>query len=564
MQSPRNRAERRQFDRVCRLTAKMSEVEFARRVEDAPRAHRPAMLRARFRYRPAEFARYFWPDLFDQPFNDAHKSLFKVVDRGHYRDRRKLRSAVAAPRGIGKSTVASFAVPIHGVCYDLEQFIVMLSAGPDLAVELTEAIKVEFEENEKLAWVYGPFLVKGGKGDFRVQRGRGKSVRIMGRSARQPIRGPKHKGIRPTMVIIDDGERPDDVISPKMRVKQWNWLTKDVLKIGIRTGGGTHFYIRGTVLHVDSMLANCLKAPGWRSEKFRSIISWPDRQDLWHRCGEFYKDLTLGDDELRESIARAFYEAHRAEMDQGVEVLDPVGEPIFDLYISIWDEGLASFLQEKQNEPRDPSSSFFNSESFARFKLQGRTIHTADGRAVSLDQCRIAAWLDPIPGDQLVALSDDAGAGAGDYAAIAVVAQDNFGYRYVLDVWMRRCRDVDQLNALWELCELYGCEFAFIESNGFQRLFGRDFKRMRDERRAQGLYWQVEVQGRDSRQKKEDRIASLDASVTNGWLQFNETIRREVFAQFDEFPGGTHDDAPDAIEGAARSFGDRPGMRGEE
>ena len=546
------------FDIIARATANLEKVEFFTRVLNAHEEDRAEMLRARFRYDLEGFAKYFWPgSRFDMPFNRCHTSLFAFADRGRYDNRETVKSAIAAPRGIGKSTVASFVIPVHGIVYDLEAFIVVLSAGPDLATDLTDDMRQSFKENELLQKVFGKITVAGGKSDFKVKVNGRPSVRVLGRSARMPIRGPKHQGERPTLVLIDDGERSDDVMSRKMRVKQWNWLTKDVLKIG-RRQGGTHVHVRGTVLHQDSMLATCLRHIGWDSERWQSIVKWPDRQDLWEQCGRLYKDLSLG--ARRVEIVKAFYESNREEMDAGVEVLDDTAEPIFALYRLIWDEGLAAFLQEKQNEPRDTSASFFNSEEFARFRLVGNTIHTADGRTVDLRECEIAAFLDPIPGKELGVLSDDIGSGAGDYAAIAVVARDKFNYQYVLEVWMRRCKDTDQLNALMDICERYNCRQVTIESNGFQRLFGRDFERMLDERREAGKFWQIEVNAHNSHLNKNDRIAKLCGAIENSWLQFNASIRQEVFAQFDDFPNASHDDGPDSIAGARDSFTDAPEM----
>jgi len=508
-------------------------------------------IRARFFRDWRWMAAYCWPDRFTLPFNRCHDALVEP-ELVPYPDRPTDRDAVAAPRGTGKSSLASFVDPHRRIVYGVDAFIVIESAVQDLAIELVSDLYDAFLATEgTFLEVYGPFTVEGGKSDFTVSVRGAPSVRVLAKSWGQSIRGVKHRGVRPTCIIIDDGERSDRVRSATQRQQWWRYLTDDVLKAGLRAGqGGTHFRVRGTVLHTDSMLAAALGNPGWRGRKFKSIIAWPTQAELWEQCRRIWVDLTLG--EYRQAAAQAFYQANREEMDAGSEVLDPLAEPLFSLYELMWSDGLASFLREKQNEPRDGSSSYFNSETFRRCRVVGDVVHTADGRRVKLRDLRVGMRLDPIPGEELGALGDESGSGAGDFAAIAVLGRDALGYGYVLDVWMRRCRDTDMLNALWTLGERWGATRASIESNGFQRLVGRDFRRMQIERRDAGLWWQIAVDNDTSTLNKEDRIASLEPAVANGWLQFNEALPRPVFAQFDDFSGGAHDDAPDAVEGAWR------------
>lgn len=536
--------------------AALTDQEFVDRVTPLLPADRDEALRLRFRHDRMGFARYLWPDRFTLPFNACHEALFGASPHP-YQTRPKTHDAIAAPRGIGKSSVSSFVDVVHRVVYDTEAFVVIMAAVQDLAVELVTDIMETLQETESpLRDLYGRAVVLGGKSDFTVSIAGRPSIRILARSFGQTIRGVKHRGIRPTLIIVDDGERSDRVRSAIQRGQSWKFLNDDVLKAGLKPGtGGTETKIRGTVLHVDSMLATALTHPGWDGQRFASLISWPDRQDLWAQCGRYWCDLTLC--EYRRAAARAFYEANREEMDRGARVLDPVAEPLFDLYELIWAEGLASFLREKQNQPRDPASQFFDSARFARFRVQQGTVQVLDTdgkitRATALSALKVNLRLDPIPGKELGTLGDETGSGQGDFAAIAAIGRDQYGYGYLLQVWLARCRDTDQLAAMFEIGEQWGATRASIESNGFQRLFGRDYRRMVTERRAAGRFWQMALDEDVASTSKEDRIASLEPSLTNGWLLVNEALDRRAFEQFDEFPCGSHDDAPDAVEGAWR------------
>ena len=58
----------------------------------------------------------------------------------------------------------------------------------------------------------------------------------------------------------------------------------------------------------------------------------------------------------------------------------------------------------------------------------------------------------------------------------------------------------------------------------------------------------------EQHQNKEDRIATLEPAIANGWLAFNEKdLPGEFWTQFRQFPSADHNDAPDAVQGAVRS-----------
>src|SRR5690606_33873360 len=66
----------------------------------------------------------------------------------------------------------------------------------------------------------------------------------------------------------------------------------------------------------------------------------------------------------RAEDARAFYEANREAMDEGVEVLWPEVQPIYKLMTWKWDNGSKAFNTEYQNNPIDEESMIFNPDKF--------------------------------------------------------------------------------------------------------------------------------------------------------------------------------------------------------
>jgi predicted phage terminase large subunit-like protein len=492
----------------------------------------------------AVFCAYYFPERFSSPFNLMHLDFLERGKAPWGERARQAKIADAAPRGGAKSTIESFASLAHDAVYGLELYTTVISTTYDLSEDLVKDLHAVFTDPEGYAELhadYGPIRVTGSKTDFVVhipgQDARG--ARFKAFSFGGSIRGTKHKGVRPSKVVIDDGEHPEKVRSPGQRAKTWDYLTKDILKAGARH---TVFRVVGTVLHPASMLADLLKSPAWRSTRWRSIIEWPDRMDLWQDCRRIWADLT---DEDREETARTFYRRHRADMDAGAVVLWPEEEPLYDLMVLLWSDGAASFNSEKQNEPRDPTRQLFDVDGFQQCKWDGlSTITTAEGRVVNLRACKVRIWLDPRASDEIE---------RNDYAAIAVVVEDPHGYRFVIMCQMRRSTPAQQRADVWAVWQRFhhlDDVRVGYEDNGFQALNDEGFSRDKSERRRAQKPWKLPLKGYTSTVNKDDRIAALEPDVINGWIQFDEALPPEVTDQFRDFPGGAHDDGPDAIERA--------------
>lgn len=479
------------------------------------------------------------------PYNAFHLDVIHRDKLGWTERTRPRRIADAAPRGNAKSTLESFVSLLHDAVYGLEVFVGIISTTYDLSEDLVSDLYNVFTSPDQYEYfhaVYGPFNVKGGKTDFVVscpgQDPRG--TRFAAYSFGGSIRGSKHAGLRFSKVVIDDGEHPDKVRSPAQRAKTWDYLTKDILKAGDRF---SIFRVVGTVLHPDSMLSRLISngpgGLGWSSRRWRSVISWPERSDLWATCRELWADLTDPD---REETAARYYQRHRAEMDRGARVLWPEKESLYDLHVMLWTDGAASFNSEKQNEATDPERQIFYPQRWRRCTFDGATITTSRGRRVHLSEAQIAVWLDPRASEQTQRR---------DYAALAVAARDRHGYVYLLSVDMRRDDVPGQIARIWGAYDLYNNRARYgYEDNGFQVLMGREFERVREQRRAASMASACGLQGYTSTTNKIDRIASLAPRLDNGWIEVEAGVSAEVIEQFRQIPTGGHDDGPDAAERA--------------
>ena len=212
--------------------------------------------------------------------------------------------------------------------------------------------------------------------------------------------------------------------------------------------------------------------------------------------------------------------------------------------VLLWSDGQAAFNSEKQNEPSDPDRQAFDVETFRRCTFDGVHIVNANGRKVSLNTCRVGFWLDPRASSEIK---------RNDYSALAMVARDTAGYRYVLRCDLVRDSPAAARARVWALWEVFshlrGAKWAY-EDNGFAALNDEGWERERERRRMAGTAYNLTVKGYASTTNKHDRILRLQPDIANGHLQFAEDLSPLVLAQFRDLGSGTHDDGPDAIERA--------------
>ena len=451
--------------------------------------------------------------------------------------------------------------------------MVLSATRPD-AWAWAKTVKSWFEDSDSaLSRLYGPFVVTGGQEEFHIKGPRG-TVSIASRSFKSDVRGYNVSAVRPTRVIVDDGESRKEVNNPNQRRKWQKFINEDVLKLGPRTGGTLYDWL-GTVLHPDSILNRILKrkAPnqGWSAQKFQALIRFPDNSELWDTCRSLYVDLDATRDTIdpaalpmyriyrheldepdaaRLAAARYFYEANRAAMDAGAEVLDKHALPLFEIYIVIWDEGLPSMLKELNNDPTDPSERLFNPDEFRRceYRPDESLIITSAGKRLSVADCDVSVWLDPIPAEST----------GSDYAAVAVVARHRATKRrFALECSIERISTSQQRARLWAAFDRYGKgygvrkRFYSYENNGFQtHVIGESWEREQQIRTLQGKPADMRPKGFTSTENKVRRINRIQPDCENGYIEFSNLIPDDVFEQFRELPGATNDDAPDAIERA--------------
>ena len=288
------------------------------------------------------FRRTYFPHYVTEGAGDSvlHTSLDVVLPEAVDKKEGQL-LAVAAPRGEAKTTFTSLFFLLWCVLTGRKQYILMIADTKEQAAAFLEAVKTELEVNPRLLT------------DFAEHCGRGRvwnvwtaitaaNVKLQALGAGKRMRGLRHGPKRPDLVLLDDIENDENVVSPEQRDKLQSWLQKTVLNLGPPDGSLDVVYV-GTILHYDSVLARTLAKPGWQSLTFRAIMQWPENMHHWDTWEAIYKA------EGAES-GLLYYRANEAAMNKGAKVSWPGMRPLYRLMV-LRAEDHDAFDSEQQNDP---------------------------------------------------------------------------------------------------------------------------------------------------------------------------------------------------------------------
>lgn len=217
------------------------------------------------------FNRYYLADYFSAEPAGFHAELAEIAFT-------QRRAAMAAPREHAKSTLVSFSIPLHAICYATRRFIVQFRETDPIAQQAIDEIRQELESNERLHEDFGDLVGrrKWAEGEFVTANG----VKVLGRGQGSSARGLRYKQFRPDLVVVDDIENDEQVTSRQQRDKLERWFKRVVSNI---VGPDGALLVIGTILHHDSLLSRLLKQTDvyvtrlWRAIKEDGKPLWPAR-----------------------------------------------------------------------------------------------------------------------------------------------------------------------------------------------------------------------------------------------------------------------------------------------
>lgn len=433
-----------------------------------------------------------FPDIFYAPFSTLHQQVFDLINAGH------TKIAIAAPRGIGKTSVAR-TVAMRSILFRLQKFIVYISNSATSAEMQTENIKRDLISNSQIRKLFGNIKDAIDK-DAGIDESFSKAswtafgdTFILPRGSGQQVRGLNWANHRPELVIIDDLENKDEIRSEENRKKLKDWFWSDLMKTEDRYSKGCIFIYIDTIKHEDSLLVDLIESPEWASIQL-SI------------CDDNYKSYDpnyMTDDEILAEVAE-----HRR-----LGTLD-------------------AFYMERMNVPISKEDAVFKQEYFKYFEDQGDHI-LVDGERVSTRNLLHVTITDPARTVKLQSAD----------SAVLTVAVDRTSKRiFIRDIVAEKFYP-DQLYAeMFRQVQLYSSFILGYEVTGLSQFI---IQPVENECRVRGIHpliMELPPKGR-----KEDRVASLAPSYRLGYMYHNPNNCGKLEGQLLGFPRSKLWDVMDAL-----------------
>lgn len=533
-----------------------------------PARLRLPLLRAECARDPLLWGRLCYPDVTRAEYSGLHTdigewfaSLPTPAERAGQSPRRRV---VTGPRGGAKTTLLRLGL-LHRLLHRLEPYALVV--GPEAThcdAEMgTLRGLADSMDRPLLRRLHGPREWSGNLSEVRLTGGGG-TVYLSARPISGTIRGMNRDGQRPTLVILDDVEKPEHLDSPSTRARMRARLSDDIGNLGPPEGGLACIY-GATDLGEGSLPSHAELELGWDRSTVPAVLAWPEGLhegvdapgSLWETCRRLYLDRT---DPRRRATARAYYDNHRAEMTRGARVLHPVYQPLWSLVERLWDGGRVGFFRDYQQRPLSGDAQVFALQHIRRARVleDGEHLPVAlrlhDGLEVSLGDCDVAAWLDPRNSHQV---------DRNDYSGLAVVAvHRRTGLAVVCEhVAVREApaASVARLWALWERWRRWAPRVG-AEANQGGALLMDEWQRLQraaDKARRPSA---PPLALAHTTGAKAPRLASLGLPLETGQLQLadvdagvmqGEVSRMTLAAQLAGFPrASVHDDGLDAVERA--------------
>jgi hypothetical protein len=207
-------------------------------------------------------AQVLFPEIFSSPFSSLHDQIFDLVDSG------EKYIAIAAPRGIGKTSIAR-TVAAKGILFRDVSFVLYISQSSTFAEMQTENLKRDMRTTSLVREVFGD--IKMSSADTlddtfsRLAWVAFGSTLVLPRGAGQQVRGANWNNNRPQLIIVDDLEKADEVGNEENRKNLKRWFFSDLLRCVNKYNNDWRFIYIDTIKHEDSLLQNLVSHPDWAS-----------------------------------------------------------------------------------------------------------------------------------------------------------------------------------------------------------------------------------------------------------------------------------------------------------
>lgn len=444
-----------------------------------------------------------FPEHFSTEDSPLHHQIDELLD-----DDSIEKAAIAAPRGLGKTTRLSIGKCGQAILFSKYRFIVYVSNSFDAAQRQTNNLKRELLTNQTIRRYFGdirPEKVDGVEEDFSKvswvaeNKITGEKTIVLPRGYGQQIRGLKFGAQRPDLIIFDDLEETELLHNPAQRKKLKDWFFSDALEAkDQREGANCKIVYIDTLKHEDSLLAELLELEEWRSIRL-SI------------CDENYNSLAPGF-RSTENVKAAVENARRAGT-------------------------LDHFYREHMSEVVATENATFKNEHFKYYEEEELLLN----HNLNVENFVI---VDP---------AKTAKASAAHSAVIGVGVNLKTNAIYVRDLVLAHLERDELMNEAIEMCGRLNARVLGVEVTGLDQWIEQPF---RDEITRRGLNLNfVPLHAKRGRGGTElayeggkvARISGLAPYYRRGLIYHNKNVSGPLELQLRSFPRSKQWDAMDAL-----------------
>lgn len=230
----------------------------------------------------AVMCKTIFKERFEYEWSTAHQEVCQLLDDDSIRF-----LAIAAWRGFGKSSLVHMGYTARRVAARDKRYIVPVSATSKLAVAHSENLKRELMRNPAFVEIFGSMRTTDSfsKEEWIANNPTPNcpgGTMILPRGCGQQVRGILYDGHRPDLIIVDDLEDRENVMSSDQRLKAREFFLQDLMGCLDRSRRDYRVIVIGTILHEDSLLSSLLKDPMWTSVRYELcddefVSNWPQR-----------------------------------------------------------------------------------------------------------------------------------------------------------------------------------------------------------------------------------------------------------------------------------------------
>lgn len=420
--------------------------------------------------------------------------------------------AIAAPRGHAKSTAGTIAYTLASILFRSANYVVLVSDTESQAVMFLLAIKQELQENQDIKDFFHLTTdekgVKFEKDTEAVITGSfkdGHKFRIIAKGSESSLRGLLWNGQRPDLIVIDDFENDELVMSKDRREKLKRWFYGALLP-SLKPSGKVRMW--GTILHNSSLLESLMPSLTAKNTRYSGLKMYsepmpffrPMFKSLRYRAhSDDYKEILWSD-----RFDADFYKTKKAEFDK---------QGLSDVY-----------AQEYLNLPIDASKAYYR--KFDMHPMQAEDKKSRKKYYVTAD----------------LAISQDERA---DYSVFMVVGMDEARNVHVVNVYRDRMDSLEIIDTIFMLQKIYQPEAIGIEKMQVTQAIAPI---LREEMVKRGVFpniYEISHMNKD----KPTRGRSMQARLRAQTVRFDKDAEwwPALEEELSQFPRGKNDDQADAF-----------------